>query len=149
MRTLILLSMLVTTLLLGACSDNNPAAPEDAPHPENWITAHPAAALANANYSDCVGCHGADLKGSGAAPSCFANNFEGTACHSSGPGALPHPMDGSFLNPANHGPVAKADLTCLPGLPRPGRGSWQQSALQYWYCRHQQHRPDRQPGPWL
>lgn len=166
MRKLVFLSLLVTTLLLGACSDNNSAAPEDAPHPENWLSVHPAAAVANANFSDCVGCHGADLKGSGGAvscfschsyntappftfhpstwsdpylnhriyaatngtdsckschgadlhgkepaPSCFSSSFDNQSCHASGPSAVPHPLDGSFLNPANHGPAAKADLT--------------------------------------
>ena len=56
MRTLALLLML-TTLLLSACSDSNPAAPE----------------------------------------------------------GVPHALDGSFLDPANHGPAAKKDLTFCQG----------------------------------
>jgi hypothetical protein len=32
-------------------------------------------------------------------------------CHADGPGEVPHPLDGSYLEPDEHGPDAKADLT--------------------------------------
>jgi hypothetical protein len=82
-------------------------------HPSNWTNAyadHRAYAALN-GYSECNGCHGPGLRGSEAAPSCFSASYEGRNCHANGPGEVPHALDGSFLDPAKHGPMAKADLT--------------------------------------
>ena len=171
MRKLSILALFVMALFLGACASNNSSAPsEEEAHPAGWLAVHGSAAAASSGYTDCTGCHGADLKGSGKAvncfechsfntappfsihpaswsdpylnhriyaasngtesckachgqdlhgadpaPSCFSASVDGRSCHASGPSAVPHPLDGSFLNPANHGPVAKADLTaCQP-----------------------------------
>jgi hypothetical protein len=92
-------------------------APPFSVHPSNWTDPyadHRAYAALN-GYSDCNGCHGPGLRGSEVAPSCFSASFEGKSCHAEGPADVPHPLDGSFLAPANHGPLAKADLTvCQP-----------------------------------
>ena len=62
-------------------------------------------------FISCMRCHGKDLHGSIAAPSCYSTSFDGLNCHAAGPGQVPHPLDGSYLNSAKHGPDAKADLT--------------------------------------
>ncbi len=59
----------------------------------------------------CANCHGSDLLGSLAAPSCFSSDFNGLSCHATGPGLAPHPLDGTYLLSTNHGPEAKLDLT--------------------------------------
>ncbi len=82
-------------------------------HPATWIDPyidHRGYASAN-GFTSCANCHGADLQGSPAAPSCYSNSFNGLGCHPDGPGQAPHPVDGSYLDGANHGPEAKADLT--------------------------------------
>jgi hypothetical protein len=82
-------------------------------HPADWddpYRDHRGYAAAN-GFSSCKGCHGSNLRGTPAAPSCFSTSFNGLGCHPDGPGQAPHPLDGSYLNGANHGPEAKADLT--------------------------------------
>jgi len=82
-------------------------------HPADWTdpyASHRGYATANGSTS-CAKCHGANLGGSPAAPGCFSADFDGRRCHAEGPGHVPHPLDTTFLNGANHGPVAKADLT--------------------------------------
>jgi hypothetical protein len=81
-------------------------------HPQSWqdpYTSHRAFATLNGTVS-CASCHGQDLRGQQATPSCFSSSFNGRACHAAGPGQVPHPLDGSYLSGANHGPEAKADL---------------------------------------
>ncbi len=83
-------------------------------HPASWTDPyfnHRGYAAANGTAS-CSNCH--DL-GSPAVPSCSSASFDGRRCHENGPGQVPHPLDGSFLSGANHGPVAKADLTICQG----------------------------------
>lgn len=56
---------------------------------------------------DSAGCHGNDAAhrlGDSALPVQFADFGRGE-------GGAPHPLDGSFLLPENHGPVARSDLT--------------------------------------
>lgn len=82
-------------------------------HPADWTdpyASHRGYATVNGSTS-CAKCHGANLGGSPAAPGCFSADFDGRRCHAEGPGHVPHPLDTTFLNGANHGPVAKADLT--------------------------------------
>ncbi len=121
--------LLLIPLVITGCADGNSSAPPDNQvHPSNWYSAHRAAAAPAApNYVDCITCHGADLLGSGDAPSCFSASFDGLSCHAAGPGQAPHPIDGTYLNPINHGPDAKADLTscqrCHSSNPTGGPGS--------------------------
>ncbi|HKL26710.1 MAG TPA: hypothetical protein VJ910_10835 [Desulfuromonadales bacterium] len=93
------------------------AAPPFTIHPANWSEAyvsHRGYAALN-GFDFCTGCHGAGLRGSPAAPSCFANSVDGRGCHAEGPGQVPHPLDGSYLAGDQHGPEAKQDLTaCQP-----------------------------------
>ncbi|MBW2506074.1 MAG: hypothetical protein JRD19_03275 [Deltaproteobacteria bacterium] len=82
-------------------------------HPADWVDPyfdHRGYASAN-GFTSCSNCHGADLQGSAAAPSCFTSDYNGRGCHPDGPGQAPHPVDGSYLDGTNHGPEAKADLT--------------------------------------
>ena len=120
------LLLLFVPLVMTGCSDSNPnATPDNQAHPFDWYTAHRPAATASPEFVDCSSCHGADLLGSGGAPSCFTASFDGRSCHAGGP--VPHPMDGSFLLGTNHGPEAKADLTfcqaCHSDNPTGGAGS--------------------------
>jgi len=80
MRNLALLSLLFLALNLSACGDGNSDAPSDrAAHPSGWFTMHADEALNNAGYTECVGCHGADLTGSGDAVSCYSCHAYNTA----------------------------------------------------------------------
>ena len=169
-RGIVFLLLALLPLVMAGCSSSNSsdgsAVPDNRAHPLDWIGTHPAAALATANFADCIGCHGTDLKGIGdavscyschsynttppfivhpaswtdpyidhrgyasangfdscakchgsdlrgsaAAPSCFASSFDSRPCHPNGPGVAPHPLDSTYLNGAVHGPDAKADLT--------------------------------------
>jgi hypothetical protein len=167
LRRFVVLMLLLVPFAMTGCGDSGSGAPLDfQAHPAAWIATHPPAALAVANFADCVSCHGSDLQGSGAvvscyschsfnstppfiihpadwtdpyfnhrgyaatngtttcanchgsdlhgspaAPSCFSTNFDGRSCHADGPGQAPHPLDGSYLSGAVHGPDAAADLT--------------------------------------
>jgi len=72
-RQFALFLILLITLALTGCGDANPDAPLDtAPHPSSWLADHPGAALATADFADCVNCHGTDLAGRGNAVSCFS-----------------------------------------------------------------------------
>lgn len=86
-------------------------------HPATWSDAyasHRAYAALN-GFDECLGCHGAGLRGSPAAPSCFSDSFDGRGCHAEGPAEVPHALDGSYLAGSQHGPEAKQDLTaCQP-----------------------------------
>lgn len=95
-------------------------------HPADWVDpflSHRGFAATN-GFDTCTGCHGANLTGTAAAPSCFSASFDGRGCHAEGPGEVPHPLDGTYLLPANHGPDAKTDLTvcqsCHAELGGPG-----------------------------
>jgi hypothetical protein len=82
-------------------------------HPPSWddpYSDHRAFAATN-GFGSCTACHGDTLRGRQSAPSCFSSSFEGRSCHAEGPGEVPHPLDGSYLNGALHGPDAEADLT--------------------------------------
>jgi hypothetical protein len=85
-------------------------------HPPDWTDTysdHRADAAAN-GFASCAGCHGQDLRGRPPVPSCYSANFDGSSCHASGPGSVPHPLDGSYLEGEGefgHGQDAKADLT--------------------------------------
>lgn len=161
------LILLIFLLAMTGCGDSSSSAPIDSQaHSATWIATHPAAALAAADFANCVSCHGtdlrgnatvvscyschsfnttppfvvhpaswtnvysdhrhyaadngftsckpchgADLTGSAAAPSCFSSSFNSQACHASGPQTVSHPLDGSYLNGAVHGPDAEQDLT--------------------------------------
>jgi hypothetical protein len=90
------------------------AAPPFSIHPQSWVfpyNDHRSFAAINGTGS-CAACHGQNLQGRLTALSCFsARNPAGQPCHADGPGVVPHPLDGTFLLGANHGPVAKADFT--------------------------------------
>lgn len=125
-RRFALLLLLLVPFVMTGCSDGNSSAPPSTQaHPFDWYTAHRPAATASPEFVDCTGCHGADLMGSGGAPSCFSASFDGLSCHAGGP--VPHPMDGTFLTGSVHGPEAKADLTfcqkCHSDNPTGGAGS--------------------------
>jgi hypothetical protein len=115
--------LLSIPLLFTACSDSNTEAPGLGAHPDNWYVEH----RNTLDFTSCKNCHGIDLTGSGGAPSCFSASIDGRGCHPNGPGTAPHPVDGSYLNPANHGPDAKTDLTacqrCHSDNPTGGPGS--------------------------
>ena len=129
MRYLILFILGFMTLLFAGCSDENTNAVFGA-HPDNWYNDHPGNIERNIEslIAECGGCHGLDLMGSGGAPSCFSTTFNVNSCHPGGP--VPHPLDGSFGDAVNHGPVAKADLTvcqaCHSDNPTGGAGSYPQ-----------------------
>lgn len=129
MRYLVLLIVLFTTPLFLGCSDENSQALFEA-HVATWIAEHPGNIVySTASYiTECGNCHGLDLRGSGNSPSCFSATFTGNGCHAAGP--VPHPLDNSFGDAANHGPVAKADLTvcqaCHSDNPTGGAGSYPQ-----------------------
>jgi predicted CxxxxCH...CXXCH cytochrome family protein len=126
MRYLILLILLFTTPLFSGCSDENSQALFEA-HVATWYADHPGnMAYGIASFiAECGNCHGLDLRGSGGAPSCYSATFNGNACHAAGP--VPHKINGSFLDPDEHGPVAKKDLTlcqaCHSDNPGGGAGS--------------------------
>jgi len=88
-----------------------------------------AAPEGNEGYPSCAlsACHGTDIRGGTAGPSCFSATFDGLACHADGPVLVPHPIDGTYFDPANHGKDAKADLTscqaCHSDNPTGGPGS--------------------------
>jgi hypothetical protein len=95
-----------------SCHSYN-AAPPFSIHPLNWADPylnHRGFAATDGTAS-CTACHGQNLQGRQTAPSCFAASFNGRSCHPGGPGDVPHPLDGSYLSGANHGPDAKSDLT--------------------------------------
>lgn len=115
MRASIYSLLFFAILALAGCSNGGGSGSDTAPaptaaHPLGWLQQHGAEALKSPNFQSCVLCHGADLRGLSNVPSCYSASYNGQACHPGGPGA-PHPLDGTFLNPANHGPVAKRDLT--------------------------------------
>lgn len=122
MRKSWLLLLLLPTLLLTGCADENPEA-DSGVHPDGWFLTH----RSTRDINECGSCHGVDLRGSGDVPSCFSADFDGRGCHPDGPGQAPHPLDGSYLDGANHGPEAKADLTgcqiCHSDKPLGGPGS--------------------------
>ncbi len=81
------LVLLASTLFLGACSSGGSDSPVDTnAHPQSWFSSHSEAALASADYTDCVSCHGADLSGSGDVVSCYSCHAFNTA-----PPLLIHP----------------------------------------------------------
>ncbi|WP_020675252.1 hypothetical protein [Geopsychrobacter electrodiphilus] len=106
-RRFIFLILLLMPLIINGCGDGNPNAPTDnQPHPQNWLSSHPAAAQASADFAaDCTLCHAADLKGNDAAVSCYS-------CHvfNTSPPFTFHPAD--WTNPyVNHrGYGAQTDL---------------------------------------
>jgi len=77
---------------------------------DQWFIDHRDYATTN-GATRCAKCHGADLHGSAAAPSCFSTSFDAFSCHSGGPGVAPHAQDGSYLSGSVHGPDAKSDLS--------------------------------------
>ncbi|MEJ2526378.1 MAG: hypothetical protein P8Y73_12570 [Desulfuromonadales bacterium] len=95
-----------------SCHAYNPT-PPFVVHPPTWVDAyfdHRGYAAIN-GFTSCTSCHGRDLRGQQTIPGCFTASFDGLSCHAEGPGEVPHPLDGSYLNGALHGPIAKADLT--------------------------------------
>ncbi len=92
-----------------ACHAFN-SAPPFTIHPVEWTNPY-VNHRGSAGATSCAKCHGSDLHGSPAAPSCFSGAFDGLSCHAAGPGLAPHPLDSSYVYGANHGPDAKADLT--------------------------------------
>lgn len=89
------------------------AAPPVTIHPSYWVNVYLnhrgyAAAFGTAT---CTRCHGSDLHGSVAAPSCFLSSSDGRSCHAAGPGQIPHPVDTTYLDGTVHGPDAAVDLT--------------------------------------
>lgn len=84
-------------------------------HPTTWLTAY-SSHRGSVDTTTCAKCHGADLQGSVAAPSCFSSSIDGVgSCHPAGPGLAIHLLDGSFLAGATHGPIAKLDLVVCQG----------------------------------
>lgn len=112
----VLKAVLVTfaALQLVSCSKgNNSVLDASGKHPANWIVNHRevfrslAGAIddpAIANKSQCVECHGADLKGGVSKVSCFSQGFGAQSCHF-------HPA--GFANPDSHGTTAKGFGTSL------------------------------------
>lgn len=95
-----------------SCHSYNMAPPFTV-HPTNWVdpySDHRYYAVTN-GVESCTPCHGETLRGGEAAPSCLSSSFNGAACHVNGPGGLPHPVDGIYLNGLIHGLDAKAALT--------------------------------------
>lgn len=72
MHRLVFVCLLIFGLLLNACSSGNSDAPNDrSAHPDSWIVEHAVEMAGVDDYSECVGCHGPDLQGSGNAVSCY------------------------------------------------------------------------------
>lgn len=168
LRSFVLSLLLLLPFALAGCGENNSDAPPDnQAHGQAWIETHAEAAVVNAQFIDCTGCHGEDLTGAGkavscfschafntappftihpaywtdpyndhrgskvattcaschgpalrgstVAPSCFSTSVDGRSCHAAGPGLSTHPLDGSYLDEAQHGPDAKADLALCQG----------------------------------
>ena len=79
---ILILTTLVGTLLLTACSSENSLAPGvNQVHPGSWVLNHNVEA--NADLTSCQGCHNIDFSGSGNAVSCFS-------CHADGPPFITH-----------------------------------------------------------
>lgn len=115
------------TALVTGCSTSNSEAPVDI-HPADWYQRHRLTTTNSAFVNECGGCHVVkNLPASASPPGCFSVSFDGRGCHANGPGQASHPLDGSFLNGAVHGKVAKADLTacqvCHSSNPSGGPGS--------------------------
>ncbi|MCM0080732.1 CxxxxCH/CxxCH domain-containing protein [Geomonas sp. Red32] len=112
-------ALFVSLLALGGCAKDNASAPaltESGQHPANWVVAHRAAY--QASPSSCGQCHGGPgfdtspaVSGGIAQVSCFSTSFGALTCHAGGhaPRLAPHPVP--FTDPAQHGPLAKQDLT--------------------------------------
>ncbi len=95
------LMCLLASLLLNACAQTNPGAPaERAAHSGSWLTVHGVELSDSSDFVKCTVCHGADLAGSDIVPGCFSTVI---GCH--------HPVDGTYLDAAQHGRDAKTDLT--------------------------------------
>ena len=72
-------------------------------HVANWMTKHGPAYLTDQTI--CFDCHGTDLLGGISKVSCYSASFNGTSCHSNGPG---HSNPTAWADPAVHGVSAKA-----------------------------------------
>lgn len=86
-------------------------------HPAGWgdnVYVNHRSYANSHGFSSCSKCHGPNLHGSPAAPSCYSTSFKGQGCHAQGPAVAPHPVDGSFLDPKNHGPAAKGLTAAFP-----------------------------------
>jgi len=87
------------------------ATPPFVTHPAAWADTYSDHRIyaARNGFTACGSCHGADLTGSAAAPSCFSASVNGLDCHAAGPVVVTHSPD--YANGAVHGPVAEQDLT--------------------------------------
>ena len=98
-------------VILWGCSktnDNSTILDASGKHPANWIVNHREAfrrldgandSPAIAGKSQCVECHGSDLRGGIVKTSCFSQSFGAQTCHF-------HPAD--FRSGDNHGATAKS-----------------------------------------
>lgn len=96
----------------GSSNDKAPALTATGKHPGNWYTAHRQAyslAYLQDGALQCRDCHGIDLMGGITRIDCF-QGIPGGSCHANGHGPRPIPHAIPFLDPAAHGPAAKADL---------------------------------------
>ncbi len=97
-------------MVLSGCGTANTGAPSldsAGKHPQNWLSGHRAAYLANT--IQCRECHGADLKGGITKVDCF-NQGALARCHSNGhgPRSIIHPLP--FASSLLHGSEAAKDL---------------------------------------
>ncbi|MGZ8440704.1 MAG: hypothetical protein ACXWXD_07980, partial [Candidatus Deferrimicrobiaceae bacterium] len=114
-----ILLIVFVALAAGGCSTSTTNSglslvDEQGNHPAGWIASHPRFALPDGSI--CVSCHGsvtfAAESGGISGVSCFLASRNGQGCHAGGPGAVPHPVGGSWVTtpPAAqpHGNAAKA-----------------------------------------
>jgi predicted CxxxxCH...CXXCH cytochrome family protein len=98
-------AVLAVAAALWGCSSSNSSAPSldaSGKHPANWLVDHRPSFLNDS--SQCMQCHGSDLRGGISKVSCFSPLFGGQACHANGPSG--HPA--GWREPGLHGAAAKS-----------------------------------------
>lgn len=96
--------IMAAAISLWGCSKANsdaPALDASGKHSADWIAQHRISFVNN--QSQCLECHGSDLRGGISRVSCFTPLFGGQACHAGGPSG--HPA--GWRDPGLHGASAK------------------------------------------
>lgn len=96
----------------GKANDKAPALDNTGTHPAGWRTGHRIAYRQTPDQ--CRECHGIDFTGGVTKIDCFNQAGLGQ-CHAGGHGPRPTIHVVPFLDPALHGPLAKADLIVCQG----------------------------------
>src|SRR5512143_2066920 len=96
------IAVAITVWGCSSPNSNTPVLDSSGKHVADWIVGHRASYVGNPK--GCVGCHGSDLLGGISRVSCFSSDFNGQACHASGP--VGHPA--GWRDPSLHGATAKS-----------------------------------------